>query len=108
MFFLPLVNVEKIKNILSRIFYSPIQGASIPEFACPICKQDPIQTPFVANCGHIFCYFCIKQNMMMDSKFDCPRCRTVVTEIKRFKMEEEKEPEEDVNSDQEYDTQEEE
>jgi len=89
MFILPLVNVDKIKNFVARTFYSPIQGASIPEGVCPICKQDPIQTPYMSNCGHVYCYFCIKQNLMMDSKFTCLRCRTTIASIIRYQVEQE-------------------
>jgi peroxin-2 len=88
MFFLPLVNVQKIKSYISRMFYSPMMAqTSIPEGVCPVCRSDPIQTPYIANCGHIFCYYCLKQNCMLDAQYPCPRCGVKVQQLKRIQVE---------------------
>jgi len=85
MFVLPLVNVDKIKNFFSRIFFSPKQ-LSLPASACPICSKDPIQTPYQSNCGHSFCYYCLKQNCMIDSNFPCPKCGSIVSSMNRMDL----------------------
>jgi len=84
MFVIPLVNIDKLKNILVRSFYSPSHPSSIPEDACPVCRHVPVETAYLAlPCRHRFCYYCLKQSCMIDSGFTCTRCGTVITEISR-------------------------
>ena len=84
MFVLPLVNVQKIKNFFSRIFYTQmVTQGSIPDDACPICKTVPPQTPYITNCDHVYCYYCLKQNCMLDNRYACARCNTTVTSMQR-------------------------
>lgn len=40
-----------------------------------------IRTPYETNCGHVFCYYCLRSNMLANNSFPCPRCGTTVTEI---------------------------
>src|SRR5690349_3461813 len=90
MFVVPLINVQKIRNVMSRLYYSTQQRRQVSHttitggVACPICQKDNITIPYISNCQHIFCYYCIKQNCMMDSKFHCSVCGTRVTQIQRF------------------------
>jgi len=84
MFIIPLVNTIRLKNFLTSLFSSKIHQNSLPLSACPICTKDPVQTAYQANCGHLFCYYCIKQNCMMDPSYSCPRCGVKIKSMCRY------------------------
>jgi len=90
MFLIPLLNTGRFKKFLSSLFSSKVELSTLPITACPICTKDPVQTAYQANCGHLFCYYCLKQNCMIDSSFGCPRCGIVVNSMKRYQVEEPK------------------
>jgi len=83
LFLMPLINVEKIKSFINRKFSTPRSNLFLPANSCPICLADPINSPYISNCNHTFCYFCLKQNMLADRKYSCPRCGTIITDITR-------------------------
>ncbi|EGG20214.1 RING zinc finger-containing protein [Cavenderia fasciculata] len=86
LFIMPLINIDKIKNFIYRTFIqkpsnilqrgnngnnggnvnavsnqlTPEQMAPQVLQRCPICLQDPINIPYISDCGHLFCYYCIK------------------------------------------------
>jgi hypothetical protein len=85
MFILPLINLDKIKNFVTRLlFSSKLHGIQAGPNTCPICRKEPIQTPYISNCNHLFCYYCLKQNTMMDSNFACPVCGSLITQMNRW------------------------
>jgi len=54
----------------------------------------PIYNPYVANCGHIYCYHCVAERMMQasdaaedDGRWECLRCRTSVSNAERYTVE---------------------
>ncbi|KAJ3005828.1 peroxisome assembly protein (Peroxin-2) [Thoreauomyces humboldtii] len=64
LFLVPLINVQHVKNTISRAISGP-ETVDLPEHICAIChaedQQKPtIHTPYVTNCGHVYCYYCIK------------------------------------------------
>ncbi|TPX72932.1 hypothetical protein SpCBS45565_g00254 [Spizellomyces sp. 'palustris'] len=64
LFLVPLVNVERIKNTVIRAFSGPVT-VDLPDHICAIChaKDAPkpvVHAPYRTNCGHIYCYYCIK------------------------------------------------
>jgi peroxin-2 len=40
---------------------------------CAICNQRPL-LPHHKNCRHVFCYYCLRGNMIADPQFRCPIC----------------------------------
>mmetsp|Transcript_22473 Transcript_22473/g.31314 ORF Transcript_22473/g.31314 Transcript_22473/m.31314 type:complete len:348 (+) Transcript_22473:36-1079(+) len=88
LFFMPLINLEKIKNFFARLLFKPqLAGKTRPQTlknTCPICNREPILTPYITNCSHVFCYFCIQQNLMIDARYSCPICANYITNIQRL------------------------
>lgn len=81
-FLLPLINIHKLKNMLIRRFSSPASLDKQPSVKvacheCGICTQPPT-APHQAQCGHVFCYYCIKANSLADPSFPCPLCGQAV------------------------------
>jgi peroxin-2 len=51
---------------------------SRPEHACQVCGADPPNMPHVSTCQHVFCYYCLRANMLASpGAFVCPRCNVV-------------------------------
>lgn len=40
----------------------------------------------VSDCGHLFCYYCIKTAMMVDRSYACPSCNHQIKQIKPFTL----------------------
>ncbi|KAI9205756.1 Pex12 amino terminal region-domain-containing protein [Polychytrium aggregatum] len=86
LFLVPFVNLQKLKNKLARaLFREP--AVQLPDHMCAICHSlnrtsSAIHTPFVTNCGHVYCYYCIKSSILSDSSYPCPRCGATVVSIK--------------------------
>ncbi|KAJ3293667.1 peroxisome assembly protein (Peroxin-2) [Blyttiomyces sp. JEL0837] len=68
MFLIPVLNLPKLRVTLSKMFSTGgyRSGASdLPEHICAICVADNrtpsnVQVPYTTNCGHIYCYYCIR------------------------------------------------
>ena len=63
-FLLPLINVPKLKNMIVRQFSRPVSLDKQPSIKvacheCGICNEPPT-SPHQGQCGHVFCYYCIK------------------------------------------------
>ena len=43
---------------------------------CVVCMQ-PYDLPVMLDCGHVFCYICLKT--ANKSKDECPLCRAIIT-----------------------------
>ncbi|GAM26016.1 hypothetical protein SAMD00019534_091910, partial [Acytostelium subglobosum LB1] len=105
LFIMPLINIDRIKGFIYRTFIqkpsnmfqqqnrsqqgedaalAPQLLAPLVLEKCPICFNDPISVPYITDCGHLFCYYCIKTNCMIDPTFTCPRCNSIVSNMKRF------------------------
>lgn len=52
---------------------------------CNICLGDP-KLPVTVQCGHIFCWNCLKQWLNQKSKLECPVCRNGIEEDKIIKL----------------------
>lgn len=44
---------------------------------CPVCMDEPLATPALTSCGHLFCVSCIQQCKQTQGK--CPVCRKSLT-----------------------------
>jgi len=63
-FLLPLINIHKLKNLIVRRFSSTASLVKQPSIKvacheCGICNEPPT-APHQGQCGHVFCYYCIK------------------------------------------------
>jgi len=74
LFMSPLLNFDGIFRGFRRVFrfFSGPVPDNIP--GCGVCRADPILTPYRANCGHLFCYYCVRASRMAETVFRCPRC----------------------------------
>ncbi|KAI0796613.1 Pex12 amino terminal region-domain-containing protein [Abortiporus biennis] len=72
----------------------PTESDNVEEEAPP----HPINTPYVTDCGHIFCYVCVTSRMMRTSddrtgvgpggtRWECLRCGEGVSSVERMEME---------------------
>ena len=54
---------------------------------CGVCQTEAVyaQTPYITNCGHVYCYYCIKTACMMDTNHHCNRCGSAISKVTRFK-----------------------
>jgi peroxin-2 len=77
-FVLPLMNVQLIRNWFKRNlqFLLPDKSSyaqSVQRNMCSLCEDLPTQ-PQIANCGHVYCYYCIAANIKADANFPCSVC----------------------------------
>ena len=52
---------------------------------CSICLGDP-QFPVVVQCGHTFCWKCLKAWLSSKNKYECPVCRNGIEEDRIVKL----------------------
>lgn len=89
LYLLPLIDIERTRQWFKRIFFIGARGGDgkttyngLPR-NCGVCEAYPIHTPFATNCGHLFCYYCIKVRCMEEEPCYCPVCGEVVTSIEQ-------------------------
>ncbi|KAF9586225.1 peroxisome assembly protein (Peroxin-2) [Lunasporangiospora selenospora] len=102
MFMMPLINVSKLKRNVKRLLLpaalmSGNELSELPAHICAICHENNsstttspgtasstvIHNPYVTDCGHIYCYYCVKTKMMIDDEWCCLRCGKKVEAIAR-------------------------
>lgn len=83
---LPQFNSFAVKNWLRFVWrkLAPprIDAETLPlqtkDFlVCQFCASMPT-LPYVTNCGHIYCYYCVTANCMADPAFPCSACGSKV------------------------------
>ncbi|KAA8911171.1 hypothetical protein TRICI_003893 [Trichomonascus ciferrii] len=101
LFILPLLNLAKIKRtVLKYIFRAdaskPQTGelSFLPEKTCAICyKEDEgnavnkeVTSPYKADCGHVYCYVCIKSKLLENEGegWTCLRCGQLIRSIEPY------------------------
>ncbi|KAJ3334431.1 hypothetical protein HDU93_007940 [Gonapodya sp. JEL0774] len=45
--------------------------------------SNEVHNPFVTNCGHVYCYYCVRSSILEDPEWRCLRCAVRVTEVTR-------------------------
>lgn len=101
MFLMPLINVSKLKRNVKRMLLpaalmSGNELSDLPAHICAICHENNsaaatpgtqtstvIHNPYITDCGHVYCYYCIKTKMMIDDEWCCLRCGKKVDAIAR-------------------------
>jgi peroxin-2 len=97
LFVMPLINVQKLRSMAWQLVRClPLLGTWITSNStvawhsnegtksCLFCGAEPIHTPYITNCQHLFCYYCIKTALMSDDKLSCPCCGHLITNITRY------------------------
>lgn len=57
--------------------HSPLQTKT--QKTCAICTTDSINLPYALDCGHVYCYLCIKSHKLANKdKAVCPLCRVPI------------------------------
>merc|ERR1712216_306039 len=84
-FVVPLLKDSTVNSWIENIFFKQTKEVESTlqkqiESTCLLCHQPPA-TPYRTNCGHIFCYYCIKSKSMATHNYRCPTCNMIVTEI---------------------------
>ena len=81
-FVLPHFNVFAMKNWLRRYITSGGDGSVSPgaggQTACVFCESPPTM-PQTADCGHVYCYYCLRANCLADSHFPCSACGSLLS-----------------------------
>ncbi|XP_046393297.1 peroxisome biogenesis factor 2 [Ischnura elegans] len=77
-FTLPLVNYHYLKRKIGSLIFTkePVEAMDAcldHNTLCSLCEEPPI-LPYKIGCPHIFCYYCIKAQMIADSQFECNVC----------------------------------
>ena len=78
-YILPHFNIFAVRNWLRRSlrFAKMDNGASDLQVAnfeqCSFCEGAPTM-PHIAECGHVYCYYCLRANCLADSNFPCSIC----------------------------------
>ncbi|KAI9021932.1 Pex12 amino terminal region-domain-containing protein, partial [Hyaloraphidium curvatum] len=98
LFVLPLVNMASIRASIGRLFSRGSTQKDLPPEMCAICYENlgspdlsqlspatvAVRTPYETNCGHVFCYYCVKSNLLGNNgSFPCPRCGKAVVEASK-------------------------
>ncbi|XP_047985842.1 peroxisome biogenesis factor 2 [Leguminivora glycinivorella] len=84
---------RRLSNILKYVWWrqhvKPLAKPSPPVMThltvCACCLARPV-LPHTMGCSHIFCYYCLSTNKMLDPDFACPKCYYKGKEINRFTM----------------------
>jgi peroxin-2 len=86
MFVMPLINLDKAKAFIKRQFSGrntrTVDSRTESDTCCD-CQASPANVPFISNCNHTFCYYCLKSNLLVDSGYCCPACGCQIKTIKR-------------------------
>jgi peroxin-2 len=70
-FVLPFINFERIRSWIRKLLR--LSSDNKAGAGCPVCRALPT-TPYQANCGHVFCYYCLHASRLQDDMFRCPSC----------------------------------
>jgi peroxin-2 len=82
---IPLINIDQIKNRLSRLVGTMPDMNSDIKLAdkikrditrCAICLKQPFN-PYIIGCRHVFCYYCLHSKYLSDPSmgFTCIMCK---------------------------------
>ncbi|CAM9578336.1 unnamed protein product [Chrysoparadoxa australica] len=75
----PLVDWGALGRRLQSLVRSRRWRRSTHPNSCAVCGAEPPTSPYVAQCGHTFCFYCLSTSCMDDAAYRCPACLVVVT-----------------------------
>lgn len=76
-FVLPHCNLFTLRNIARRMCNSK---TSTDNKQCSFC-EGLTTMPYISDCGHLYCYYCVSANLTADSSFPCCTCNQLVNTI---------------------------
>lgn len=54
---------------------------------CPACQSAPPNVPYMTNCGHLYCYFCVLLLVHQEGgEADCLLCNSHISQVSRFQV----------------------
>ena len=71
------------QQVRRRLASSPCSIATCPNSYSSSSSSGAAVMPYVAQCGHVFCYFCLSTACQEDPRFCCPKCFTPVRSSRR-------------------------
>ncbi|KAI8803964.1 Pex12 amino terminal region-domain-containing protein [Cladochytrium replicatum] len=91
LFLVPLVNLNRIQSQLQTMLSfgtGSKSRLSLPPNMCAICHRDDVSpaiahTPYETNCGHVYCYYCIRTALLQDPSFACLQCGQQIESIQQ-------------------------
>ena len=89
-FVLPHINFFAIRNWIQQVLYKwrryvPTMSIKNNDMQCSWCGHDLVM-PQEANCGHLYCYYCISANVCADQLFSCCICSRSVVPYKNLSI----------------------
>ncbi|KAI9141535.1 Pex12 amino terminal region-domain-containing protein [Paraphysoderma sedebokerense] len=96
LFLLPLLSLPTLQRRILRFlpFTSPHRSrlSKLHPETCAICVANSPQKfkctiPYITDCNHLYCYYCVRVKMMSDKDWECLRCGKRVQTVKKRKME---------------------
>lgn len=79
-FTMSVVNYQYIRKMFTRLLCKTRKSQSIIgrlvytiDTKCVVCFKTPV-LPQSIGCAHVFCYYCLQTNRLVDSNFECPSC----------------------------------
>ncbi|XP_029004528.1 peroxisome biogenesis factor 2 isoform X2 [Betta splendens] len=89
-FLVPLLNTGNLKASVSALVFGrervEARGAGDAWKECGLCGEWPTM-PHTVGCRHVFCYYCIKSQIIAEPCFACPRCGAEAGQLVPAKME---------------------
>ena len=81
-FLMPLINFDRIRRFINQKILRK-NPTSLPQSTCAFCSASPMSLPHRADCGHSFCYYCVKVAIMQQPDLGCPRCSSPISSLVR-------------------------
>ncbi|KAJ9591082.1 hypothetical protein L9F63_002363 [Diploptera punctata] len=80
-FAIPLINYHSVKRKLFNLMPWKKKRKDIAHrravytlnTKCAACNEHPV-IPHHMGCSHVFCFYCLKANVLADEKYECPLC----------------------------------
>ena len=77
-YILPYFNLFALRNWIRKRLRSPqdknvLSSDEINFELCSFCEQPPTM-PHLSDCGHLYCYYCLRANCLADTNFPCTVC----------------------------------
>ncbi len=81
-FLLPLINFRKLWNSVGKKAKRAERKVLVDTRdvgMCAVCQEFAV-LPEHGGCGHVFCYYCLKANLLSDPGFCCPMCGVLIVD----------------------------
>ena len=76
-FVLPHFNLFTLRNWWRKLIPGNAETTIGDYSRCALCEHEP-SMPHSTNCNHVYCYYCLRGNIIADNTFCCSVCATPV------------------------------